>query len=244
MTIAKRLIVLVAVPLLVLLGLGVFSRLLLAKVESRMRYAAETQVRSLAELGNISRTLTEMRVNLRSYLLARNETEQNNARTAFDAGKADLTRQLRRYADSLISDAQDQRQFSEYRTLSDRWIADAQRIMSLAAEGRKDEAAAQMQGAFAELGTSLSTLSSEWIQHNENLAAGAAKTALGAIADSHWNMTFAVTLAVVLAGWLGLVTFRRIVKPIQSLEQSVKAVAAGDYVKEVPFTEATDETGG
>ena len=48
MTIAKRLIVLVVVPLVVLMGLGVYSRVLMAKVESRTRYAAETQVQSLA----------------------------------------------------------------------------------------------------------------------------------------------------------------------------------------------------
>jgi CHASE3 domain sensor protein len=60
MTIARRLIILLAVPLLVLLGLGAFSRIQLAKVEARTRFAAETQVQSLAALGNISRSLTEM----------------------------------------------------------------------------------------------------------------------------------------------------------------------------------------
>src|SRR5262245_59825444 len=178
MTIAKRLTVLVAVPLVVLIGLGVFSRFLLAKIESRMRYAAETQVQSLAALGNISRTFTEMRVNLRNYLLARNENEQTKAREAFDSSKADLTRQLRHYGDSLISDAQDQRKFLEYRTLTDRWGVDAQNIISLAGEGRRDEAASQMQGSFADLGESLSRVSSEWIQHNEELARDAANAAL------------------------------------------------------------------
>ena len=38
-------------------------------------------------------------------------------------------------------------------------------------------------------------------------------------------------------------TFRRIVRPIQALDGSVRAIAAGDYGKEVPFTRATDETG-
>jgi signal transduction histidine kinase/DNA-binding response OmpR family regulator/HPt (histidine-containing phosphotransfer) domain-containing protein/CHASE3 domain sensor protein len=244
MTIAKRLIVLVIVPLVVLIGLGIFSRVLMAKVESRTRYAAETQVQSLAELGNISRTLTEMRVSMRSYLLARNEAERTNAQAAFDAGKADLNRRLRHYGDSLVSDPQDLRQFSEYRTLSDQWIADALRIMSVAGEGQREDAAGQMQGAFAELGANLSTLSTEWIQHNEALAEGAAQAALGAIAETHRNIIVAVTLALALAGWLGVVTFRRIVKPIRSLEASVKAVAAGDYAKEVPFTQAVDETGG
>ena len=38
MTIARRLLILAAVPLLILLGLGIFNRLQLAKVESRVRF--------------------------------------------------------------------------------------------------------------------------------------------------------------------------------------------------------------
>ena len=55
MTIARRLIILAAVPLVVLLGLGFFTWNQLARVETRTRYAAELQVQSLAALGNISR---------------------------------------------------------------------------------------------------------------------------------------------------------------------------------------------
>src|SRR6185369_6597955 len=43
---------------------------------------------------------------------------------------------------------------------------------------------------------------------------------------------------------LGFLTFSRIVHPIRSLETSVKSIAGGDYTKPVPFTRATDETGG
>src|SRR6185369_1037848 len=43
---------------------------------------------------------------------------------------------------------------------------------------------------------------------------------------------------------LGFLTFSRIVHPIRSLETSVKSIAGGDYTKPVPFTQATDETGG
>ena len=47
-----------------------------------------------------------------------------------------------------------------------------------------------------------------------------------------------------LTGLVGFLTYRRIVSPIQALERSVKTVAGGDYTQSVPFTEATDETGG
>ena len=55
MTIARRLIILLTVPLLALVGLGVFTRLQMAKVEDRSRFLAESRVGALATLGNLSR---------------------------------------------------------------------------------------------------------------------------------------------------------------------------------------------
>ena len=65
MSIARRLTILLAVPLLVLLGVSIFIRVQLTNVESRARYATEVQVQSLAALGNISRNLAELRVDVR-----------------------------------------------------------------------------------------------------------------------------------------------------------------------------------
>src|SRR5256885_15570139 len=97
MTIARRLILLVAVPLVILLGLGILSRVQLTRIETRARYAAQTQVQSLAALGNISRTFTEMRVNVRSQLMARDAGERTRAKAAFDQDRAELTRRLQHY---------------------------------------------------------------------------------------------------------------------------------------------------
>ena len=70
MTIAKRLIILLTVPLVALVGLGVFTRLQLAQIEARSRFVAESRIVALATLGNLSRGFAELRVNVRSHLLA------------------------------------------------------------------------------------------------------------------------------------------------------------------------------
>ncbi len=72
----------------------------------------------------------------------------------------------------------------------------------------------------------------------------AGQAALDTIEHTRRNLLFATLFALALAGLVGFHTFRKIVKPIQALETSVKTIAAGDYTKEVPFTQATDETGG
>src|SRR5512138_1327560 len=237
MTIAKRLVLLLAVPLVALLGLGVFTRLQLSKVEIRSRFVAETQIGSLAALGHISRSLSELRVNVSSFLLATNEVQQAKVRATFDAGEAEVNRLLGQYADSLISDEKDRRQLNDYRDLSREWISGAKQVMTSAAEGRREAAAALLNGPVAELGGRLSNVSREWIQHNEDLAATAGKATVEAVDKSRWKMLVANSIAIVLTGLVGFLTFRRIVMPIRALETSVTSIAAGDYGKEVPFTQ-------
>ena len=57
MTIAKRLVILVAVPLVSILGFGIFNRYRLGRIEERSEFVVETQIPSLAVLGNISRSV-------------------------------------------------------------------------------------------------------------------------------------------------------------------------------------------
>ena len=137
MTIARRLIVLVAVPLLALIGLGIFIRVQLAEVETLSRFVAETQIDSLATLGNISRSFSELRVRARDHLLNSDKAEQDNIRAAFRAGRAGLTQLLREYADNFVSDVKDQIFLDEYRYLSGQWVGSTEKAMSLGALTRE-----------------------------------------------------------------------------------------------------------
>jgi len=243
-TIAKRLILLLAVPLLALVLLGVHIRLQLSQIEERSRFVAETQIPSLAALGDLSRSFAALRVNLRDQLLASNQTQQANARVVFDATEAEVSRLLRHYADHLISDAKDGRLLNEYRDYYHEWLAGAREVVRLAAAGSRDEGTALLNGSMAQLSVRLSKTSSEWIQHNQALANAAGTKAVEAISESRWKMLIANSSAVLITALLGFLTFRRIVKPIQALDTSVKTIAAGNYANEVPFTRVTDETGG
>jgi two-component system, sensor histidine kinase and response regulator len=244
MTIAKRLILLLAVPLLALLGLGIFTRLQLSDLEVRSRFVSETQIPSLAVLGNASRSFAELRINLRSYLMATNDAQRATARAAFDEDEKSLAGLLQNYGDKLVTGDQDRRLYNDYLESSRQWIAGVKQVMALADAGRRDEAIALFYGGVAEIGVRLSNVSREWIDLNEKLATDAGRDAVDGIGLFRWKMLIANSSAMVLAALLGFLTFRRIVKPIRALESSVKAIAAGDYAKEVPFTEATDETGG
>src|SRR5215813_8154860 len=214
MTIGKRLIIMLAVPLLILVGLGIFFRMQLASIEEHTKFLAQTQIGSLATLGNISRATAEVRVSLRNYLLAKEKSEQDRAQANFDAAKAELSRLLHYFADNFVSDNRDRRLMEEYRDLSRELITLAEKAMALAAAGHREDAILILRGPQ---GPHLAKLSTEWIQYNEKLAVAAGKTTLASIEARRRDLLIAIVVAL--------------------------ALSAGDYAKEVPFTEAADETG-
>jgi len=244
MTIARRLIILLTVPLLALVGLGVFTRLQLAGIEARSRFVAESRVVAVAALGNLSRSFSELRVNVRSHLLATDDAQREAARALFDEDERDVNRLQQEYADRLVIGDQDRRLLTDYQALSREWIAGAKQAMQLVRDGRGREAVDLVNGPLAELGRRLSVVSNEWIAFDEAAATAAGKEAIASIERFQWQMLVVNSTAFLLTALLGFVTFRRIVKPIRALESSVTTIAAGDYAQAVPFVRATDETGG
>ena len=95
MTIGRRLIVLVAVPLMALLAFGIFARLRLAEIEDRSRFAAEGQLGSVAALGSIVGSFAELRVSVRNSLLAADDGERAAARAVFDENDRTLAQSSR-----------------------------------------------------------------------------------------------------------------------------------------------------
>ena len=244
MTIARRLTILLTVPLLALLGLGIFTRLQLARIESSSRHVAESRVRALATLGNLSRSFAELRVNFRSHLLASTDAQRAQARAAFDEDERDLERLLKEYGDHLILTDQDRRLYADFRSLSREWMEAAKRAMSLADAGRSADALSILNNGVSRIGIHLSEISNEWIAHDQNAAETASNDSIAGIESFQRQMLIANSTALLLTGLLGFLTFRRIVRPIQALEGSVKSIAEGNYGKSVPFTQASDETGG
>jgi two-component system, sensor histidine kinase and response regulator len=244
MTIARRLTLLLALPLLVLAGLGLLVIIQLHKIETQSRFVAQTQIESLAVLGTISRTFAEMRVSVRSYLMDQDKADQARAEATIREQQRQVTNLLARYGETLITGDADRRLFNEYRDLHREWIDLTDKIIALSAAGRQDDAVAQsLSGTYPEVGQRMSRVMGDWIKLNEALAQSAGKDTLVEIASSERSLVVAIGLAMLLSGILGVLSFRRIVRPVRALQASVESIASGDYGQAVPFTHSTDETG-
>jgi two-component system, sensor histidine kinase and response regulator len=243
MTIARRLIILVAAPLVLVIGLGLYNRNEMAKIERENDFAARKQVESLATLGNISRTLAEIRLDLRRCLMGETKAERDRDLAIFNADKAALAQLISRYADGLVADDKDRRLLNEFVTLTSQWTAMAQEVVSVYNSGRQEEALRTLRGPLHELGEKLAVTSAEWIKYNETLAMGAGSSISEAIETLKLRMLLVGGLALILSALLGWRTFQRIALPIKALQGSVESIARGEYTKEVPFRDAKDETG-
>src|SRR5207237_7310001 len=144
MTIAKRLVILLSIPLVALLALGVFTKIELDRIDKQGRFVAETQIGSLVVVATIMQTFTDLRATNRSYLLIDDTRTRSDLLPVFERKKAELTRLLRQYEDTLLSDAGDRRLTAEVRERMREWITGAEQAMTLAAAGDQNAAVARL----------------------------------------------------------------------------------------------------
>src|SRR6478752_3387127 len=130
-TISRRLLLLVAIPLLGLLALGLYTRSQLLTLEERTRFVADEQLANLTALAAIHRNITELRVVVRNRLIEDDATAQSQQRKAYEAAKREAVQLLADYEDSHLSDAQDRRLLGEFRALQRQWLGEADRMMAL-----------------------------------------------------------------------------------------------------------------
>jgi signal transduction histidine kinase/CheY-like chemotaxis protein len=243
MTIARRLLILLGIPLATMLGLGAVMKVQLDHIEERSRFVTETEIASLKVVATIIQAFAELRADVRGYLLAENPEGRLLRQNSFEEKKAEAARLVRQYEDTLISDDRDRRLTSEVRESVREWIAGAEHTMTLAAGGDQKGAAAYVSRTLNPLGRRVSSLLIEWIDYNEVLGQAAGQTAAATIQQARRALLIAMLMAFALSGVVGLATYQRIVRPLNTLQRSVEAIAKGDYDQPVPFTERPGATG-
>jgi signal transduction histidine kinase/DNA-binding response OmpR family regulator/HPt (histidine-containing phosphotransfer) domain-containing protein/HAMP domain-containing protein len=243
MTIAKRLLVLLSIPLVMLIALGIFVNSRLDQIDERSRFVAQTQIGSLALSATIMELFGEMRADARSYMLADEAGSRGQLQKVFERKKAELARLMRQYEDSFVADDRDRALATQVRERTREWILVAEQAMGAATAGDHHAAAALVSQRLTPLGEEAGARMADWMRHNEDLAKAAGEATVLTIQKARRALLVAVVLAIALSSLVGFVTYRRIVRPVQGLQRSVESIAKGEYDQEVPFTRQRDETG-
>jgi len=242
MSISRRLFILLAVPIASLLALGIIGYIARLRIERETKFLAEVQVESLAVIGRVARSFAELRIDARNCVLAQNSRDAEQARAEFETERANLSAQLAKYGDALITGERDRRLFGDFQRLADDWIQGAAQVMDDAVAGRRDEAIARMSGPLRQLGVSASAPLEEWIALNEQIGADAGQRTIAAVERLRfWTIVLgAAGLAASMI--VGVLVAGSIVRPVRSLRTAVEHIAKGDYEHEVPHLSGDDET--
>ena len=244
MTIARRLILMLAIPLVTLVALGVFIAMQLALIDAKSRFVAITEIPALATIGNIGQAFGEMRVSLRTFVLARDKEGQAAAETILRQNSEKAENMLAIYADSMITGDKDRRLYTAYKDIAKEWSRDIAPILALAATGQKEEAiSALADGQIQSVGARLSGALTDWAQFNEQVAIDAGNESVIAIDAARSKVTIAIGIGLLFSAIFGYLTYRKIVMPLQSLRGAVEAIADGNYLLAVPSIQQIDEIG-
>src|SRR3954453_18319273 len=106
MTIARRLKLLLATPIVTLILLVVFGTGQFERIESQGR-VVRLQAERIATLGSMLRCFSDARISIRTYLLAGTAADRERAEQQFRGSQAELEQHLAHYGESLIPSGED-----------------------------------------------------------------------------------------------------------------------------------------
>jgi signal transduction histidine kinase/DNA-binding response OmpR family regulator/HAMP domain-containing protein len=243
MTIARRLTILLALPLLALLFYSVAGYGQLSLARSRIGVVIHREVPSVVTIGRIARSLAGAQADVQDLIQEPDKNRRMRAAQNYFDNKQEMTREFDRYLAEYVSDKEDLRLTIETRNQLLQWLNSADEIVKSAASGQPGESLGAGHARRRAQADRLIVDFDGWADYNAKLATGAGEEVLQS-ANRRANIlaisAAALLWTVAIVGWL---TYQRIINPIRSLKTSIEAIAGGNYQIEVPFIAAHDEAG-
>lgn len=243
MTIARRLLLLLLVPIAGVLAIAIFNYTLSERIEAETRFVAEDQSARLVSLAELVQVVSDRRIQLRDYLRLDSPDARKAARDVFDKSQRKLDALISAYETNLIHSEAERAKFIEFRSLSDRWRIAADEVMALKDAGDNEQASELVTTTTAPIAQQISDHYQEWVTQEKMYSVQAGQETLATIRETRRNQVLGGIFVMVASALVGYLISRSISRPINALRKTVETIAKGNYALEVPFTNATDETG-
>lgn len=248
MSIAKRLSLLLAIPVLILIVLGVLIRQQLLRIEDKAEFMSENVARSFVKLAHFSHDVSELEDVLGTAAQVTNAAHLAELKVRFDDLGQEAIGLLRFYEKHLVADERDRQLIQQCRAAFDRWLAEARKNLSSGTAGQSQMDHAQLQTAVSLVSSGsakvLQQVLDDLIAYKEVLTQQVTASTMTTVQSARKDLFVAIAICLLLSALIGLLTSRSIISPIRSLTTSVECIAGGDYSREVPFQRAMNEAGG
>jgi HAMP domain-containing protein len=243
MSIARRFLLLLSIPALLLVALGVAGWWQLRAIDDREAAAFDGATPRLAAIAALGRHVASMQAAVLTFVATDDAAVAVAARARFAVAEGESEHLLGTFADSLVVDDADRREVRESREAILRWARSATHVMALSDSGRRVAGVALAHDSLAALATPLEPTLVAWSAYHERIAVAARDDARRSVRLARDVLPFAIlAIALVFIGVVALL-WRQLIAPVRSLESAVALISAGTYALRVPHTQRRDETG-
>ena len=228
LTIPRRIALGLAALVLTGLLLGAISLWRITSINQHVVTLSGNALPSVVTLSRIVENNYVAMKAVRSALLAAGEAgadARTAARTSFDRAVAEGTRQCDDYQ-SLISDEEDRRIFTDARAAREAFLAEARRVFDLLANGKEAEARTTMRGDVENTAQACIDLFKTDIEYNVSVAGRAVAAARDMVRNSFVVIGSAVGLASLLGVLLGTGVIRSTTRVLRTISDTLEDGAA------------------
>jgi len=248
MTIAQRVIALIAAALLGLAVLTGNSYIQLDKVYGKANYGNENTVPSIETLHRASTAYYQIRT-LSLYHILSSHIASNNAdevKREFDKKVKDaiaqMERDLKEY-EALVSGAEDKRLLEHEKTLFAEYAKGLEPVLAASREFRTDAAMEEIT-KLGDLPARLAAALEAHMKFNEELGKHEAKEAAQEKSSANVMGIVVLMIAAALLGGIGFTTLRSLTRRIAQANDAAARIAAGDLqASETLINTSNDEVG-
>ena len=235
-----KLYILIGVALAGMLMIGGMSFLLMGRLNEKTDDISTSWLRSVDTGRDMSATLSNVRLNELGYLTAVSDEVAKSSLQYIEKEKSEMDRLLTKY-ESLI-DAEEKGFYDDAMEIWAKYRQADEKLVSLAKQGKAEEARGILEGECVELYNSLNRAFDEIITYNtEGSTRETAESA--SLYQKATIILGAIILGIILIGvFFSFVIIRLIKMPISEIENAAIKMAEGDLDIEISYT-SKDELG-
>ena len=235
-----KLYILIGVALLGMFIIGGMSFYLMGEMNEMTSDIATSWLPSIDTARDLSTTLSNIRLNELGYLTAISDDVEQSSLQYLESEKEDMSTLLAKYKELIDEEERDF--YNNSMNLWTQYSEADEEMMTLAKEGRTEEARAILEGECVELYNSLNSAFNDIITYNTQGSDHATEESSSLYRTATYLMT-AVIIAILLVGFVFSFVIVRLIKiPISEIEYAATKMAEGDLDVKISYT-AKDELG-
>jgi len=242
MTIAKRLLVLIATSILCLLIVGLYALSQLKLIGDNGNYLAINTIPSYENLYSTMIELQEVRALTFKHILYEDQATLSEVEQQIAKAKQNAIHNLDTYGKTLVTNEEDRQLWSAADKDTKAYLAIVDTVLQYSKSGHKAEARDYLTGHLPLVRKARKDVEED-IQFNHRITDDFNKLAQQQFTQALWIAGMLMLGAVTIGLWLGWRIYRSVVGPLNSLKQTVTGIEHNlDLTRQVPIVNQ-DEVG-